>query len=182
MEGSHEGRETLLSHSFGPIVQQGYVVPDLDAGMAHWIARGVGPFFVLPDHHLETDYYGTPASIRIKAAFAASGSQQIELIEPFPDSGPTVYQDYLDAHPQGGLQHVAVWCDDVPAQIAAMDDSWVLAQRYKGTHAYFDTKDKPGVMIQFMPTLDRYKDLFATAEAEAKSWDGVTDPVRTLDW
>ncbi|TDI61427.1 MAG: hypothetical protein E2O92_03290 [Alphaproteobacteria bacterium] len=172
-----------MSHSFGPIVQQGYVVPDLDVALSHWVARGIGPFFVLPDHHLETEYYGTPAKIRIKAAFAASGTQQIELIEPYADSGPTVYQDYLDSHPEGGLQHVAVWCEDVPAQIERMDDAdWVLAQRYKGTHAYYDHIRSPGVMIQFMPTLDRYLSLFKTAEREADNWDGATDPVRNLDW
>jgi len=172
-----------MSFTFGPIVQQGYVVPNLDVAMAHWIARGIGPFFVLPDHHLETEYYGTPAKIRIKAAFAASGSQQIELIEPYADSGPTVYKDYLDTHPDGGLQHVAVWCDDVPAQIVKMANSdWVLAQRYKGTHAYFDNDSHPGTMIQFMPTLDRYINLFRTAEAEAEVWDGHSDSVRYLDW
>ena len=172
-----------MSHSFGPIVQQGYVVPDLDAALDHWLARGVGPFFVLPDHHLETEYYGKPAKIRIKAAFAASGTQQIELIEPYADSGPTVYQDFLDKHPEGGMQHIAVWCDDVPAQIDALDGSdWVLAQRYKGTHAYFDSTTHPGIMVQFMPTLERYKELFDTAEKEAESWDGVSNPVRDLGW
>ena len=172
-----------MSKLFGPVVQQGYVVPDIEAGLAHWLARGVGPFYVLMDHHLETEYYGTPANIRIKAAFAASGPQQIELIEPFADSGPTVYQDYLDRNPEGGLQHVACWCADVPAKVAELDGSdWVLAQRYKGTHAYYDHAKTPGVMVQLMPTFDNYLELFKTAEDEAATWDGVTDPIRDLGW
>jgi hypothetical protein len=47
--------EIFMSNLFGPIVQQGYVVPDLDATMAHWLARGIGPFLVFPDHQLETE-------------------------------------------------------------------------------------------------------------------------------
>ncbi len=33
-----------MSVLFGPVVQQGYVVPDVELAMQHWLARGVGPF------------------------------------------------------------------------------------------------------------------------------------------
>ena len=35
-----------MSVLFGPVIQQGYVVPDIQAAMQHWLARGVGPFFI----------------------------------------------------------------------------------------------------------------------------------------
>ena len=35
-----------MSKLFGPVVQQGYIVSDIDEAMQHWITRGVGPFFV----------------------------------------------------------------------------------------------------------------------------------------
>ena len=38
-----------MSRIFGPVVQQGYVVPDMRKGIAHWLARGVGPFYLIED-------------------------------------------------------------------------------------------------------------------------------------
>ena len=174
-----------MSKLFGPMIQQGYIVPDLDAGMAHWLARGVGPFYVIPPFTLDALHYGRPSQCRITAAFANSGDQQIELITPLEGSGPNVYDDYLRAHPEGGLQHLASWCEDVDAKLAeltARGVDYVLAQRYPGSHAYLDVASSPGVLIQLMPTIQRYLDLFETGRAEAATWDGRTDPVRVMDW
>lgn len=174
-----------MSTFFGPIVQQGYIVPDMDQAIASWVARGVGPFFILDDHVLQAEHYGKPVTTHIVAAFACSGSQQIELIQPLADSGPNVYSDYLAGHPEGGLQHVAMWCDDVDAKLAeltAQGVDYTLAQRYEGTHAYLDMADHPGVMIQLMPTFERYLDLFKVAQIEAQTWDGKTEPVRRVNW
>ncbi|MEN3952998.1 VOC family protein [Iodidimonas sp. SYSU 1G8] len=173
-----------MSKLFGPMIQQGYIVPDLQAGMAHWLARGVGPFYVIPPFTLEAQHYGQPTECRITAAFACSGDQQIELIEPLAGSGPNIYDDYLKEHPEGGLQHLASWSDDVDAQLAdltARGVDYVLAQRYPGSHAYLDLRAAPGVMIQLMPTLQRYLDLFDVAQAEAIDWDG-SHPIRDMDW
>jgi hypothetical protein len=35
-----------MSRLFGPVIQQGYGVPDIGAAMDHWLARGVGPFYI----------------------------------------------------------------------------------------------------------------------------------------
>ena len=59
-----------MSHSFGPCVQQGYVVPDIHAAMQHWLARGVGPFYI--EEHISPDgeFDGKAFSPDISAAFA----------------------------------------------------------------------------------------------------------------
>jgi catechol 2,3-dioxygenase-like lactoylglutathione lyase family enzyme len=174
-----------MSRLFGPMMQQGYVVPDMQAAMAHWLARGVGPFYVIPPFTLDALHYGRPSECRITAAFACSGDQQIELIEPLDGSGPNVYDDFLKENPDGGLQHLAAWCEDVDAkleELTARGVDYVLAQRYPGSHAYLDMRDSPGVMIQLMPTLQRYLDLFNVSKAEAEVWDGRSDPIRVMDW
>ena len=174
-----------MSKLFGPMIQQGYIVPDLEAGMAHWLARGVGPFYVIPPFTLDALHYGRPTVCRITAAFACSGDQQIELITPLEGSGPSVYSDYLDANPGGGMQHLASWCDDVDAKLAELTAAGVdhvVAQRYPGSHAYLDVPGSPGVMIQLMPTIQRYLDLYHVGMAESARWDGHTDPIRTMDW
>ena len=37
-----------MTPRFGPVMQLGFVVPDLDRAMAHWTGNvGVGPFYVM---------------------------------------------------------------------------------------------------------------------------------------
>ncbi len=173
-----------MSTLFGPFVQQGYIVPDLDAGVAHWAARGIGPFLVIPSVRIAGAHYGRGTMTHITAAFAMSGDQQIELIQPHEDTGPNIYSDYLAEHPQGGMQHLAAWSDDVEGDLARITEAgvdYVLAQRHYGTHAYIDLMDSPGVMIQLMPTHQRYLDLFEKAAQAAVDWDG-SDPARPVDW
>ncbi|MDX1580900.1 MAG: VOC family protein [Alphaproteobacteria bacterium] len=174
-----------MSRLFGPIIQQGYVVPDLEEGMRHWLERGVGPFLVIPSVRIEGEHYGKRTETHITAAFAMSGDQQIELIQPHADSGPNIYSDFLQEHPDGGLQHVAVWSEDVDAQMAQLRDKgvrFIVGQRHYGTHAYLDIESSPGVMIQLMPTHQRYLELFERAKKEAETWDGQSDPVRVMAW
>lgn len=172
-----------MSILFGPMIQQGYIVPDMDSALQHWIARGVGPFYLIAPFSLDALHYGTPTVCHMTAAFACSGDQQIELIQPLSGSGPNIYDDFLGKHPEGGLQHLASWSDDVDSkltQLTAAGIDYVLAQRYPGSHAYVDLRDSPGVMIQLMPMLQRYLDLYKVCQTEAAVWDGTTDPVRRL--
>jgi catechol 2,3-dioxygenase-like lactoylglutathione lyase family enzyme len=167
------------------MIQQGYIVPDLRAGMEHWLARGVGPWYVIPPFSLDALHYGKPTVCRITAAFACSGDQQIELITPLEGSGDNIYSDFLAANPAGGMQHLASWCDDVDGALARLEADgvdFVVAQRYPGSHAYLDVPGSPGVMIQLMPTIQRYLDLYNTGVAESARWDGRTAPIRTMDW
>ena len=170
-----------MSNLFGPVVQQGYVMPDIHEAMAHWIARGVGPFYLMDDIRLPSEHYGEAQETHIAAAFAISGSQQIEVIMPYPDSGRTIYGDFLKENPEGGLQHLAVWSEDVDADLAQLTEdgiNYIVAHRYIGSHAYLDFPDKPGVMMQLMPRDQLHIDMFDVFEKGAATWDGVTDPVR----
>ncbi|MBM4382541.1 MAG: VOC family protein [Deltaproteobacteria bacterium] len=172
-----------MSKRFGPIVQQGYVVPDIDAAMRHWLARGVGPFFLEHLRGMDAVVDGARVKTELKAAFAYSGDQQIEVIQPLGTT-PTIYSEYLAAHPEGGLQHLAFWCDDVAAKVAALEasGSFRLRQAYGDAHAYLDSTEQPGVMIQLMARTAGMDGLFAIIRTAAEGWDGATDPVRKIDW
>src|SRR5690348_10456121 len=52
--------ETVMSVLFGPMIQQGYIVPDMDSALQHWLARGVGPFYLIAPFSLDALHYGTP--------------------------------------------------------------------------------------------------------------------------
>ena len=68
-----------MSKLFGPCVQQGYVVPDIYRAMDHWLARGVGPFYIEEHISPPAQFDGQPFTPDISAAFAYCGDQQIEL-------------------------------------------------------------------------------------------------------
>ena len=50
-------------------------------------------------------YYGEPSLAENLVAMAYSGGTFIELIQPL--SGKSIFKDYIDNHPAGGIQHIA---------------------------------------------------------------------------
>lgn len=177
-----------MSSLFGPVVQQGYVVPDVEAAMQHWLARGVGPFLFVDIKDFSGVYRDQPIRAEMQAGFAYSGDQQIEVITPSLDH-PSIYKDFLEHTPQGGLQHLAWWVESIDAKLAELDAAGVryeVWQRYGEApdyqaHAYIDLLDHPGVMVQLMAYSDFYKMMFGALAEAAKQWDGVTDPIRVMD-
>ena len=173
-----------MSALFGPVIQQGYVVPDISEAMRHWIARGIGPFFIESHIRPPGTFDGDEIQPDLSAAFAYSGDQQIEVIQQHDDA-PTIYREYLAEHPDGGLQHLAVWVDNIPdtlAQLEAAGHRYRVRQRYGEGHAYLDSEDSPGVMIQLMARSEHLVALMEAIRSASVDWDGVTAPIRRIDW
>jgi hypothetical protein len=173
-----------MSVLFGPTVQQGYVVPDLQAAMQHWLARGVGPFFFEELRGYSGIYRGQETLFDLNAAFAYSGDQQIEVIQPL-GSSTSIYSRFLDDHPTGGLQHLAVWVDEIDETLKRIERAgkrYVVVQSYGDRHAYIDSLDSPGVMIQLMAHTEVNDELFRVIQQASKGWDGETSPIRKIDW
>lgn len=156
--------------------------------MQHWLTRGIGPFVFVDIKGFSGVYNDQPISAEMQAGFAYSGDQQIEVITPSL-THPSIYKDYLHEQPQGGLQHLAFWVDDIDTKLTELGERGVkhkVWQRYGdaptyAAHAYIDLIDQPGVMIQLMARSDFYNLLFGLLETAAREWDGVTDPIRVLD-
>ena len=53
----------------------------------------------------EGTYYGKPSDAKSLVSMTYSGGTFIELIQPV--SGRSIFQDYLDKNPAGGIQHIA---------------------------------------------------------------------------
>ena len=172
-----------MSRLFGPAMQNGYVVRDLAAAIAHWTTRiGVGPFYLFPRvTFAQSTYRGHPAAIEMKVAMAYSGNLQIELIEPTSET-PSIYREFLDRGFEG-LHHLGVLTDRFDVDVerlaglghVAVQDGRVGA----GTgFAYYDTGGTaPGSMIELIEASRGIQRLFEHVREAAQSWNGC-DPVR----
>jgi methylmalonyl-CoA/ethylmalonyl-CoA epimerase len=172
---------------FGPAMQLGFVVPDLEAAALHWARLGVGPFFLLEHiQYAECRYRGQAVSFDMSVAVAQWGEVQVELIRQH-DPTPTIYTDFADTS-GAGLQHVGVMTDSVAAQLERLSARGISPVQSGSTangirFAYVDTDalagGHPGGMIELIergPAIDGF---FAMVRAAAVGWDGER-PLRRL--
>ena len=175
-----------MSRLFGEIRQNGYVVRDLDAALAHWLeVMQVGPFFVL--EHVQAQgfsYRGAPTPLEISFAFAHSGPLQIELIQQHGDT-PSMYRDFLAAGHEG-LQHLAYWTDAFDAlvakgQAAGLEIGQAGAFGENGRFVYFANEAHPGSVIEVSEVCPgSLKQRFFEAVRKASvDWEGH-EPIRRI--
>ena len=172
---------------FGPVMQLGFVVPDLEAAARHWTRLGVGPFFLLEHiQFAECRYKGTPTRFDMSVAVGQWGAVQVELIRQY-DAVPSIYTDF-DGSRAGGLQHLGVMTDDVPAHLerlaglgVAPIQSGSTANGIRFAYVATDTQagGHPGGMIELIehgPAIDGF---FAVVREASVNWDG-SKPLRRL--
>lgn len=171
--------------AFGPAMQLGFVVPDLDTAIRHWTALGIGPFFLLEHiQFAECTYKGKPAKFDMSVAVGQWGPVQVELIRQH-DAVPTIYTEF-DGSRAGGLQHVGVMTDSVADHLARLRKLGVEPVQSGSTangirFAYVNTDTLPGAhpggmveLIERGPAIDGF---FRLVRESAAGWDG-RDPVR----
>ena len=102
----------------------------------------------------EGTYYGKPSNAESLVSMAYSGGTFIELIQPI--SGHSIFQDYLNKNPAGGVQHIAFSLpirdlDKVISEFA--DKGFPVISTFNHPIAkivFFDTYKEIGVMIEIM--------------------------------
>ncbi len=99
-------------------------------------------------------YYGEPSDAESLVSIAYSGGTFIELIQPI--SGNSIFQDYLDKNPAGGVQHVAYSIPVVNLKkvISEFNDNGFPVISWFNTPiaeiVFFDTCKEIGVMTEIM--------------------------------
>ncbi len=182
MTAIKQGRTLGFGQRTGQIIQMAYVVEDIHASMAWWMADArTGPWFLL-DHFLGPDqtYRGAPSQADVAIAMAFAGHMQIELIQPLDDH-PSVYREII-AERGYGFHHVGIACDDVDAECAAYQArGYTLAFRAAvptgGAVAYLDNgRNQPG-MVELIPVTQGMDATFTRFWQASVDWDG-SDPIR----
>jgi len=165
-----------MRHS-NPIVQNAYVVDDLDEAVERWhAALGIGPFFVRRHLRLERVVYrGRPARLDFSAAYVQSGAIMVELVQQHDDE-PSAFRDMF-ASGQQGLHHVAIVPDDFEGCLSRYNRMGcpVAAEMHtcagRGA-ALVDTRRLIGHMTEvYLPTPGLQR-LYSEVEQASRTWDG----------
>ena len=169
---------------FGPVIQNGYVVHDLEEAAAHWSRKvGVGPFFTM--EHIQfgpVTFRGAPLAIDMSVAVAQWGEIQIELIVQH-DASPSIYTEFAARHGQG-LQHLGVMTSSLDEQLERLHFLGITPVQHGQTgngirFAYVDTDLHPGGMVEVIETGPAVQAFFSMVRAASQKWDG-TRPLRRL--
>jgi glyoxalase/bleomycin resistance protein/dioxygenase superfamily protein len=102
----------------------------------------------------EGTYYGAPCDAESIVTIAYTGETFIELIQPL--TGRSIFQDYLDKNPAGGVQHVAYSTsvanlDKVIAEMANKGFQVVTSVNHPiAKIVFFDTSRDIGVFTEIM--------------------------------
>ena len=99
-------------------------------------------------------YYGEPADAENLVAMTYSGGTFIEIIQPI--SGKSIFKDYIDNNPTGGIQHIAYSTPitDLDNVISGFENrGFTVVSSYDTPIAkivFFDTREEIGVFTEIM--------------------------------
>ncbi|WP_422342792.1 VOC family protein [Parasphingorhabdus sp.] len=161
------------------------MVDDFDATLEHWTRDlGAGPFFVFEVPILPGQlYYGEPTEVSLKVGFGFSGGQLIELLTQ-TNKGKSPFLDFL-AKNGPGLHHVMPRTDFETGHKRLTDAGFPIAfsgQMPSGERfCLFDTYKNYGYYVELMELSDAIQESLALMEKAQATWDGKTDPVRSMD-
>lgn len=177
-----------MSSNFNTGTQWGIVVPDIEAGMRHWIdVFNIGPFLHIRNirpHEHDATYRGRPTDVKITVAFSYFGETQLEIIQQLNDS-PSPYRDFLAAG-RSGIQHIGFWSetyDEAYRKLVADGFTPAYTARMRGVEkatVYFDDPGAVGAMVELSLSTPRKTQLFGAMAQKVRHWDGK-DPIRRFD-
>lgn len=173
-----------MSRFFGKAEHAAFVVPDFDAAVERLIDSGVGPAFVMRRIRVAGRFRGQRNDVLISAAFAYSGGTQYEFIQQHDDT-PSAYREYLERHPDGGLHHLAYFCDSFDGALGKarnLGTNHDIVQEFIGPddtayEIYVEPSDAADPLLSQLMVHGPMEPFFKQMENIAATWDG-SDPIR----
>jgi len=168
---------------FAPVMQNAFVVDDLEAAMDHWLNKmGVGPFFVFEHIKFKEAFFrGKPMNIDMTAAIAYWGDVQIELIKQYDDK-PSIYNEFRGKGLRG-MQHMGVLTGDLDAHLARLKPLGIEPIQWGSMpagmrFAYVSSDYHPGAMIELIEAHESIVGFFKIMKDAAAQWDGRSESIR----
>ena len=169
----------------GGVAQTAFVVENLEAAIAHWVADcGAGPFFLLESFiNPRQTYRGEQSRADIRLAMGFAGHMLIELIQP-KDTNPSVYKETIDLRGYG-FHHLGIACEDVDAALPGYrargyTEVFRAAVRTGGEVVYLDDGTGPQRgFIELLPVSPGMDETFNRFWRASQDWDG-DQPVRSF--
>lgn len=156
----------------GSIYHTGYVVPDIDAAVRHWVElAGVGPFVRFDDFQFVNPVYrGAPGGPKVTLAFAYAGDSCIELIQQ-QSPGPSIYSEL-----PGALHHVGIGVANLDAALeryrtAGVACAFKAAFPFGGGCAYLDTLATLGVFTELVEIGPVIEQMLAQMKVAHRDWN-----------
>ncbi len=165
----------------GALVQLAYVVADIDAAVARWLATtAAGPFFRARFDLAGQFYRGGQAESAIEVALAYRDDVLIELIQP-ADNGPSIYAEVMRARGPG-MHHVMLATADIDAEVArheAADNALVGSGQVPGfgRAVFVDTLSELGHFVEYGVWTRPVLEAIDGFRAAHRGWNG-SEPVR----
>ncbi len=167
--------------NLGPLRQSAFVVSDMEAAAAQWVAvHGVGPWTIFDFDLADAQYRGETTRMKARMGLAQSGGQQIELIEP-DLAYPSLYKEFLDNGGGSGLHHVCYWADIDAAQAHFTGQGAEVVQHGEtsnGNRFLYMTGACGVPYVEIVDPNESMTAFFDHIADIAKDWDG-TNPIRT---
>jgi methylmalonyl-CoA/ethylmalonyl-CoA epimerase len=172
-----------MQRILGPVMQNAFVVDDLDATLDHWIRKmGVGPFYLFEHVQFQEAYYrGEPARIDMTAAIAYWGDVQIEFIKQHNDA-PSIYRDFT-SRGYKGMQHMGVITENLDADLKRLRVHKIEPVQWGSMpsgmrFAYVSSDFHPGAMIELIEPDAAIAGYFKLMKESADHWDGTNPIIR----
>ena len=163
---------------FGPVMQNAFVVDDLDATLDHWTKKmGVGPFYVFSHVKFqEIHFRGKPSTVDITAAIGYWGDVQIEFIKQHNDE-PSIYREF-QSRGRTGMQHMGVMTSHLDEDLGRLAQLGITPVQWgcmpSGMRfAYVNSDLHPGGMIELIEAVPAITDFFNIMKDAAAKWDGA---------
>jgi hypothetical protein len=164
-----------------PIHHVGYVVDDLSAGVARFVAtHGAGPFFAI--EHMpfdEVSYLGEPAHYDHSSAFGQWGPIIVELTQVH-DARPDGLRDAL-VKAGAGIGHIAWLTDSLPQESARLEAAgftpFHAGRTGPASAVWFDGGPLFGHPVEVLERRAEILGFYEGIATAALDWDG-REPLR----
>jgi Glyoxalase/Bleomycin resistance protein/Dioxygenase superfamily len=171
-----------------PIRQIAYFVQDVRAAaLKHHQRYGSGPYFVA--EHIpvrRATHRGVERQLDHTSAYGQWGPIMVEYVQQ-NNPGPSCFHDmYPEGSGRSGIHHVALFIDDIQAEIARYNKNGNATALYAEMNdgfpfAMIDTVAQHGHMIELYQPLEQLAGFYEMVAAAARGFDGK-EPIRTISF